>query len=253
MAIVDIIMPVYNAEKYLKRAIESIISQTFKDWRLVLSVDGSTDNTRKIISGYIFDDPRIFLIDHKTNTGTACALNRAINYLMDKDMSPLLARHDADDYSHPNRLERQVAFLKDHPDIYIVGTGMTIADEKTDEKTVWEMIYPDSISFDKLMDRDHGPLSISHPTVMMRSEVVYDIGVYDEEFNMNCCEDYEFWLRAVAYNFKIANIPNVLYFKTDHPESNIGKLSTRKDIIRAFNGLARAKGAIHRIRFKKGE
>ena len=102
---VSILMPVYNAEQYLSQALDSIVSQSFEDWELILINDGSTDRRESIIMDY--DDERIFYIKNPVNLKLIKTLNKGIDYCGGQ----YIARMDADDICHPDRLKRQVEFL----------------------------------------------------------------------------------------------------------------------------------------------
>jgi glycosyltransferase involved in cell wall biosynthesis len=113
--LISIIMPVFNGEKYLHKAIKSILSQTLDDFEFLIINDGSTDNTRNIIESY--KDERIRLIDNEINLGLASSLNRGISL----SRGVYIARMDADDVSFPERFKRQVEHLQAHPEIDLLG------------------------------------------------------------------------------------------------------------------------------------
>ena len=116
---VTVLMPAYNAEKYIAEAIQSVLQQTFRDFRLLIVDDGSTDNTLQIVQS--FSDNRIDVI-HQSHKGIAAALNKGLL----KTASEYIARFDADDICFPERLLQQVSFLDSHPDYIIVGPKQNI-------------------------------------------------------------------------------------------------------------------------------
>ena len=113
---VTVLMAVYNGERYLRDAVESILCQTFRDFQFLIINDGSTDNTRDLILSY--DDARIVLVDSEHNVGQTRSLNRGLELAAGE----LIARQDADDISEPDRLAKQVAFLERHPEVALLGT-----------------------------------------------------------------------------------------------------------------------------------
>jgi glycosyltransferase involved in cell wall biosynthesis len=113
--VVSVILPVYNGEKYLRLAVDSILAQSLFEWELVIIDDGSTDTSPKILESYT--DPRIKVFTNSQNMGVAKSLNRAIELSKGK----YIARMDSDDIALPNRLTQQIAFLESHPDISICG------------------------------------------------------------------------------------------------------------------------------------
>ncbi len=120
---VSVIMSVYNGDKYLREAIESILNQTFTDFEFIIVNDGSTDNSLEIIESY--DDERIKTINNKKNIGLTKSLNKALKFAKGK----YIARQDADDVSLPNRFEKQVEYLDSHPEVALVGTSVYLIDE----------------------------------------------------------------------------------------------------------------------------
>ena len=106
---VSILMPVYNAEKYLIEAVDSILNQTFRDWELIIINDGSTDRSRELLSQIA--DNRVIIVDNETNLGLINTLNKGINLCKGE----YIARMDADDISTPERIEKQVQFMDSHP------------------------------------------------------------------------------------------------------------------------------------------
>jgi glycosyltransferase involved in cell wall biosynthesis len=121
---VTVLMPVYNGERYLKEAIESILDQTFTDFEFLIINDGSTDRSVGIIESYA--DSRIRLVDNGENLGLIKTLNKGI----DLTRGEYIARMDADDISLPKRLEKQVGFMDSHPKVGICGTWARIIDER---------------------------------------------------------------------------------------------------------------------------
>lgn len=168
MISISVVMPVYNSQKYIRAAIESILNQTFKDFELIIVDDGSTDNSINIINS--FTDPRIKVIN-LINGGVARALNIGISYAN----SAIIARMDSDDISLPNRLAKQFHFLTVHPEVIMVGTGARVIDEEDN------FVYLDEpiINFEKIKQR-LPKSSFYHPSVMFRKDSFIKCDGYPE-------------------------------------------------------------------------
>ena len=208
MATVTVLMPVYNADRYLGSAIESILRQTFKEFEFLIINDASTDRSGKIMGS--FSDNRIRVVENETNLGLAQTLNRGIQLAKGE----FIARQDADDLSHPERLERQVAFLRAHPGTGLVGTQALIIDESGRYKRILRHRPHDhvAIKWDLLFDN-----SFVHTSVMFRNKIVRDtLGGYDPSYV--ACEDYELWFR-VAEVCHVANLPSSLVLHRLHSAS----------------------------------
>lgn len=197
--LISVVMPVFNTERYVHRAIESILHQTLKNFEFIILNDGSTDNTFKIIKTYKKKDKRIRLINNQRNLRIAQTLNKAISYAR----TDLIARMDADDIAHLKRLEVQYLYLKRHPEVAIVGTNISIINEGEEE--IWKREYPTkSKDLKKIMFR-YSPFA--HPSVMFRKKVFDEVGGYNPK--MVPCEDIDLWFKIGAkYNF--GNIPKTL-------------------------------------------
>lgn len=117
-------MPVYNAQEYIREAIDSILNQTFSDFEFIIINDGSTDNSVEIIKNY--NDPRIVLVDNTENKGLVSVLNQGLQLAQGE----YIARMDADDISLPNRFMEQVNYLDKHPQVGILGAWFHIFGDK---------------------------------------------------------------------------------------------------------------------------
>ena len=195
---ITVLMCIYNGEKYLKEAIDSMISQSFKDYEFSIINDGSTDNSREIILSY--NDPRIKLIDNERNVGLARSLNKGIEQARGK----YIARMDADDISINDRLLIQASFLDKNPDIGIVGSNIEVIDIKGN--TLFQKVF-----FEKPILIKWGMFfgsPIAHPTVMIRSKIFKELGCrYNEEFFVS--QDYELWI-SLFDKVNFANVPKSL-------------------------------------------
>lgn len=191
-AAVTVLLPVYNGERYLAEAIESVLGQTFGAWVLLVLDDGSTDSSARIASNYANRDPRIRMIGHRENRGLIANLNHGLNQVVTK----YIARLDSDDAMLPNRLERQIAFLEAHLEIGIVGGAAILTDSRgqaighksrpyLDEEIRWHEMTSHSASF-------------FHPAVMMRRSVLVEASLqYDPQALY--CEDKKLWLDLLAH------------------------------------------------------
>ena len=212
--LVTVLMPVYNGEKYLKNAIESILYQTFKDFEFLIIDDGSTDNSVEIMGS--FNDARIRIERNKINLGLIKTLNKGLKLSKGK----YIARMDCDDISLPKRLSTQINFMEKHPEIGVCGSWVKIIG--LEKKFINK--YPKKHEEAKAYLLFNTPLA--HPSVIMRKEVIEKYKLeYDE--NYKHAEDYELWSRIINYS-KISNIPKVLLHYRMHPESVSKKNSSEQ-------------------------
>jgi glycosyltransferase involved in cell wall biosynthesis len=203
---VSVLMPVYNGERYLREAVESIVAQTFTNFEFIIIDDGSTDTTGAILDS--FDDPRIVRSKNEENIGLARSLNKGLTMARGE----YIARMDADDISLPERLARQVAFLDAHPEVGVLGSVVQVIDgDGNKSDTLW-------------LPTEHGVLRwslcfggpIAHPTVMMRREVVERVGGYNP--NMVTAQDYDLWRRLSGVT-RLSNLQDVLLSLRKHEAS----------------------------------
>ena len=192
---VTVLMPVYNAEAYLREAMDSILAQTFTDYEFLILDDASSDTSAEIVRSY--DDPRIRLVQNERNLKVAATLNKGLEMARGE----YIARMDADDISLPERLARQVAFLDIHSEVGIVGVWA-----KAFGKTSFLMPQPadPEIARAKLLFDS----CFVHPALMMRRSFLEIHGLRYQD--MAHFEDYELWQRA-ARLFPLANIPEWLF------------------------------------------
>lgn len=205
MGKVSVIMPTYNAEKYLREAVDSILNQTFADFEFLIIDDASRDKTRAILHEY--QDTRIKVID-----GPCRGISAALNLGLDMAEGEYIARMDADDISMPRRFEKQVKFLDTHPEIGLCGTLAMMFTKDGDYKLFGEKQLEDIGILDQLFDT-----VVCHPTVMFRREVFRQYNLrYNEEYRNS--EDQELWSRALRY-VKFYGIQELLLRYRLYPES----------------------------------
>ena len=189
---VSVLMPLYNASQYLREAIESILQQTFQHFEFVIINDGSTDNSEQIILQY--SDPRIRYFHNEENKGLVYTLNKGLELCQ----GAYIARMDADDISHPDRLKKQVDFMIQNPKVGVLGSWMkTIPRGKIHKKPCSNEEIKASMFFNN---------PFAHPTVMLRKSVIEN---HRYDHNFLHIEDYEFWIR-LASKMEMANLPEVL-------------------------------------------
>ena len=199
---VSVVMPAYNAEKYISEAIESILNQTFTDFEFIIIDDGSIDDTVGIINYY--NDDRIRLIQNEVNLGVAQTLNKGIEL----SRGQYIARMDADDISLPTRFEKQVAFLDVNPDVAVVGSDIELFG-MVNEKRSFSSKH-DDLKVELLFNN-----CFAHPSVMLNHKF---FGSKKLLYNpkVNKMEDYDLWVRAAISN-KLACISEVLLRYRVHP------------------------------------
>ena len=195
MRMITIGLPVYNEEKWVREAIESILTQSYTNWELIVADDGSTDKTMEIIHG--FTDARIKVISDNKHLGIASRLNQMI----DMAQGMYFARMDADDIMMTMRLEKQVAFINEHAEVDLLSSSAIIIDER-DEKL--------GVRNEKLI----------HPTVMGRTEW-FRQNPYNEAYSG--VEDYELWLR-VRGKANISHIDEPLMYYREHTCYDVQKV-----------------------------
>jgi glycosyltransferase involved in cell wall biosynthesis len=194
---ISVILTVYNGECYISKAIESILTQTFRDFELIVINDGSNDTTSKIIE--LFSDPRIVYLQNEKNCGIAKSLNRGLCIAKGR----YIAIMDADDISMPERFSKQFEFLENNPEIGVCGTWINVID--TAGNLVDNCRYPVSskvISYLLLFYN-----CIANPTTMYRKKIVMDVGNYNTEFIASM--DYDLWTRIIGH-YKFSNMPEFL-------------------------------------------
>lgn len=202
---ISVVMPVYNCQKYLAESIESILSQTFGDFELIIVDDGSTDQSLPIARRYAKWDERIRIIS-RPNTGIVGALNDGI----EAARADIIARMDGDDISYPRRFEVQMNHMRAHPECVLLGTRVMLVDEECQPICEWakETTHEE-------IERAHFEhrWPMVHPTCMMRRREVLEIGGYRQKYFTQ--EDVDIFLR-LAERGRIANVPEILLSYRQH-------------------------------------
>ena len=194
---ISVVMAVYNGEKYLRAAIDSILHQTCPNFEFIIIDDCSTDNTANILKSYT--DHRIQVVRNEKNLRLPASLNKGLKIARGK----YIARMDADDISMPDRFEKQVKYLEAHQDVAVIGGSFQVFNE------IGENLYINKAYCDEMLDKYYLlPSPIGHPTAMLRQSMTVDEGFfYDEKYTS--AQDYDLWLR-IAKKHKINNIPDVV-------------------------------------------
>ncbi|WP_206603048.1 glycosyltransferase family 2 protein [Leptolyngbya ohadii] len=192
----SVLMAVYNSDRYLKQAIESILSQTFEDFELIVIDDGSSDRSLSILQGYATQDSRIRFISRE-NRGIPATRNE----LLSLAQGEFLAVLDSDDLALPDRFAQQIAFLQDHPEVVCVGGWFQMIDHRGRFLTTLEIPSDDATIQQGLLA---GHCSICHSTVMMRRSAVLQVGGYANDLAQ--AEDLDLWLKLGEVG-KLANLP----------------------------------------------
>ena len=208
MPVVSVLMPVYNAERYVGEAVRSILAQTFSDFEFIVIDDGSTDRSGELLSALAAADRRIRLI-RRPNTGYLRALNEGLGYCSGE----FVARMDADDVSLPERFERQIGYLREHPECLVVGSGMLRMDADGDPICEEPMPTAHEEIEARLLK---GLGALPHPSAMIRREAIVAAGGYREAYYG--AEDHDLWLR-LAERGRLANLPEPLVKCRIHPEN----------------------------------
>jgi glycosyltransferase involved in cell wall biosynthesis len=205
----SVLMPVYNAEKFLAKALESILNQTFTDFEFIIINDGSADRSLQILQRHAQQDNRIRLINRE-NRGLVNTLNEGIQLAK----SSYIARMDADDVSYRRRLQKQFTYLQSHPECVALGTKTQLIDEDGDPLILFST-YTTHNEIDQAHLQGKGG-AIAHPAVMFRKEIVAAVGGYRAEFIH--AEDLDLWLRMAEHG-ELCNLPELLLDYRQHLQS----------------------------------
>jgi len=223
---VSVVMPVYNAERWLPEAVDSILRQSADDLELLIVDNGSTDRGPELANDYARRDGRIRVLFEPRR-----GLSRALNRGLEAARGALVARLDADDLAAPDRLERQAAFLAAHPDVGLVGSWAVEIDDRG--RPVGQRTPETRSEILSLMLGRCNPFI--HSSVMLRTDLVRELGGYRPAFE--AAEDYDLWLR-IAEVSRVANLPEALVSYRIH-----GGGVSRKDPLRQAFSVRLAKTA----------
>lgn len=202
-------MPVYNAKKYLDLAIQSILAQSFRDFEFIIVDDHSTDKSWQIVKRYATEDRRIIALRNKGNLRTTKTLNRGLTMARGK----YIARMDADDWSYPDRLEKQFNFMETHPKVGVCGGAIEVCDEKLRVLNVRR--YPATDEQARKIIFRYSPFA--HPATIWGASTLRKVGGYNE--NIPLSQDLDLYFR-IGKICKFANLDSVLLKLRVHDDSS---------------------------------
>ncbi|MEP7222609.1 MAG: glycosyltransferase [Novosphingobium sp.] len=209
---ISVAMSVYNCERYLAAAIESILGQTFGDFEFLILNDGSSDGSAAIIDRYAQGDARIRPI-HRENRGLIASLNQ----LLAEARAPVVARMDGDDVAYPQRFAKQYAFLAENPDFGVVSSWTDDINGDGELITAGGAGHPSD--YQGFLAALPHSTPICHPATMYRRDLVLAVGGYHQAYRH--CEDYDLWCRLADVT-KLCSLPERLmqYRRTESQVSN---------------------------------
>lgn len=230
---ISVIMSVYNNEKTVSRAIESIINQSFNYWEFIICDDNSSDNTYRILEEYKNKYENIKIFKNERNMGLAYSLNKCIEL----SRGEYIARQDGDDYSDYNRLKEQLDFLEKNKEFDFVGSNVYLFDENG----VWgERVFlekPDKKDFLR-MDFVDGA-RFCHPSIMFRRKALIEVGKYRVAKETRRGQDYDLYMRMYAKGMKGYNIQKKLlyYYEGDQSVKRISFMHRINSVILRYKGF----------------
>lgn len=195
--LISVLLPAYNAERFIRPAVDSILAQTFRDFELIILNDGSRDRTSEIIHTYT--DDRIVVVEH-ANMGLGATLAKGLELAKGK----YIARQDADDISLPERLSKQVNYLDQHPEIALLGSWAQIMQENGELVNRYHRhpSSPEVLRFDLVFNNP-----FVHSSVLFRKAEALEVGGYAPE--RHAFEDFDLWSR-ISRKHGVSNLPEVL-------------------------------------------
>jgi glycosyltransferase involved in cell wall biosynthesis len=229
---VSVVMAVRNGAPYPEQAVDSILTQTFTDFEFVLIDDGSTDSTPEVLQRYQAADPRV-QVHHQENVGLTPSLNRGCA----RARGVYLARMDADDIAFRERLERQVEFLDRHPAVALLGSSVVRIDESSREIKLSACPTSHAEIVRALTEYN----CFTHPTVMLRKDMLVAVGGYREAYRH--AQDYDLWLR-LAERYELGNLADpLLYYRVYAGQVSVRHLEQQIISVGGVRAAARARAA----------
>ena len=233
---ISVIMSVYNeSEEYLRKSMESILNQTFKNFEFIIILDNPENIIAEtVIKKYSLKDKRIVFVKNEKNIGLTKSLNNGISIAKGK----FIARMDADDISHPKRFEEQISFLNKNNEYGLCGTKAYFIDENGKIlKNVVSTINNNLVSYEEIKRNIVKYNPFIHPSLMFKKQILNEIGMYDENFRL--AQDYDFLLR-VCSKCKCQILPEkLLYYRINQKGLSYSKMNkSLKYAIRAkYNAI----------------
>lgn len=201
---ISVLMAIYNCADTLPEAIDSLYNQTYKNFKLILCDDGSTDNTYEVAKEYAEKHDNIILLKNEKNIKLAASLNRCLEYAD----TEYVARMDGDDISLPERFEKQIEFLDNHPEYALVSAPMILFDETGDWGRTYSTEKPTKESFKKGTPHPHAPS-------MIRTKVIKEVNGYTVHKYLVRGQDYYLWYKIYKAGYKGYNLQEPLYKMRD--------------------------------------
>jgi len=217
LPLVSWLIPMYNNNDSARRAIDSMLNQTYQNFEIIIVLDPSKEETNRLCEEYETRDNRVRVLKNETRLGIAGSLNKGLEFCKGK----YIARMDADDYSYPERLEKQVKYMEQHPEIGLLGGNMQNIVEETKESYYAYSEIPDSEEIKaKLLFGN----CIMHPTILFRAEIKEKY-----QYPEMPAEDYAFYIELLP-TIKMAILPDVILDYSVHQDS-----ATYSDLKRAIS------------------
>lgn len=220
-----------------ERSINSILSQTYTDFEFIICDDGSDDDTWALLTAFAGKDPRIRLIRNERNLGLAASLDRCIDISRGK----FIARHDCDDYSAPDRLEKQIAYLKAHSEVALLGCNAYLFDQNG----VWgRETFPENVGSRDFLFRS----PYKHGSVVFRREALLKAGCYRVARETYRVEDYDLFMRMQEF-CRGENLSDFLYYFCEDKNAKKRRkyryrIDEAKIRLKGFKGLGLMPGAL---------
>lgn len=201
---ISVLIGIYNCEVTLVEALDSLYAQTYKDFKIILCEDGSTDNTYAVAKEYAEKHDNIILLRNEKNMGLNYTLNRCIEHAD----TEYCARMDGDDISLPTRFEKEIEFLDKNLEYAVVSSPMIYFDEEGDFRI--------GRGSGQVLKKDFLKGSpICHAPCMFRTDIVKSVGGYTESPSLIRVEDYHLWLKLYASGYKLYMLDECLYKMRD--------------------------------------
>lgn len=202
---ISVLMGIYNCASTLTEALDSLLNQTFQDFKVIMCDDGSTDSTFEVAQGYVEKYPDKFvLIQNECNKG----LNHTLNKCLQLADTEYIARMDGDDISLPTRFEKEIDFLEKNKEYAVVSTPM----QYFDEDGIFRIGKSNPTPQKKYLARG---TPICHAPCMARTAIIKKVGGYSESPNLLRVEDYHLWIKLYAAGYKAFNLSEPLYMMRD--------------------------------------
>lgn len=200
LKLISIVMPVYNAGSFLREALDSVLSQTYKNWELICVDDGSTDNSLDILQEYVLIDSRIKVFKNHKNQGVSTTTNYAIG----KCHGQYLARMDADDVMTPDRLDKQITYLGKNPQVVVLGGQCQLINEK--DQSIGQKIFP--CNHQEIYQMMYQAMPIQQPTMMINLKLIPSSFSWYEK-KTNTAEEVDLLFKLFKYG-EFANLPDFI-------------------------------------------